>query len=129
MEKKLSVKIYIVSFLLFIFLSPLPALANRDHPEKWYQEKWCQERGGRTEVRLPDRTRCDCLTDTHAIEFDFGNKWAEAIGQSLYYSLQTGKKAGIVLILEDPKDYKYWIRLNTTVDHFGLPIKTWKMGE
>ena len=74
-----------------------------------------------------DRTRCDCLTDDYAIEFDFGKKWAEAIGQSLYYSLQTGKQAGIVLILEDPKDYKYWIRLNTTIDHFGLPIKTWKM--
>jgi hypothetical protein len=43
-------------------------------------------------VVLPDGTRCDCLTDTHAIEFDFGNKWAEAIGQSAYYALQTGKK-------------------------------------
>ncbi len=64
---------------------------------------------------LPDHTRCDCLTRTHAIEFDFGNNWAEAIGQSLYYSIQTGKKAGIALILEKPSDYKYWIRLNTVI--------------
>ncbi len=24
-------------------------------------------------------TRCDCLTDTHAIEFDFGDHWSEAV--------------------------------------------------
>ncbi len=76
---------------------------------------------------LPDGTRCDCVTETHAIEFDFGNKWTEAVGQSLYYSLQPGKKAGIVLILETMKDRKYWIRLNTTIDYFNLPIDTWSI--
>jgi hypothetical protein len=55
---------------------------KREHPEKWYQEKWCRQQGGQIEVVLPDKTRCDCVTDTHAIEFDFGNGWAEAIGQS-----------------------------------------------
>lgn len=68
------------------------------------------------------------MTDTHAIEFDFGNNWAEAVGQSAYYALQTGKKAGIVLILETMKDRKYWIRLNTTIDNFNLPIDTWSIG-
>jgi hypothetical protein len=86
--------------IILIFLFPSLAFAKREHPEKWYQEQWCRERGGQIEVVLPDRTRCDCVTDTHAIEFDFGNGWAEAIGQSSYYSIQTKKKAGIVLILE-----------------------------
>jgi hypothetical protein len=58
-------------------------------------------------VVLPDGTRCDCVTETHAIEFDFGNKWAEAIGQSAYYSLLTDKKAGIVIILEALKPRLY----------------------
>jgi hypothetical protein len=106
-----------------------PCLAAHKHPEKWYQEQWCNDHGGRIEVTLADKTRCDCITDTHAIEFDFSRKWAEAIGQSLYYSLQTGKKAGIVLILESPTDYRYWIRLNSTVQHFNLPIDTWTVGE
>ena len=78
---------------------------------------------------LPDRTRCDCVTDTHAIEFDFGSSWAEAIGQSAYYSIHTKKKAGIVLILETMKDKKYWIRLNTTIEHFNLPIDIWSIGD
>jgi hypothetical protein len=77
------------------------------------------------EVVFPDKTRCDCLTKKNAIEFDFGKKWAESIGQALYYSIQTGKRAGVVLILENKDDYKYWIRLNTIIEHFGLPIDTW----
>ncbi|SHO53499.1 hypothetical protein [Desulfopila aestuarii] len=74
---------------------------------------------------LPDRTCCDCLTNNNAVEFDFGPNWAEAIGQSLYYSIQTGKRAGIALILEKPSDYKYWIRLNTVIEQNALKIDTW----
>jgi len=107
---------------------PSILLAKREHPEKWYQVKWCETQKGRIEVVLPDGTRCDCLTDTHAIEFDFGDNWAEALGQSSYYAIQTGKKPGIVLILETSKDRKYWIRLNTTIEHFNLPIDTWSIG-
>jgi len=59
---------------------------------------------------------------------DLGNNWAEAVGQSAYYSLQTGKKPGIVLIVETTKDRKYWIRLNTTIEHFNLLIDTWSIG-
>jgi len=80
-------------------------------------------------VVLSDGTRCDCLTDTHAIEFDFGSNWGESIGQSMYYSLQTGKKAGVVLIQETMKDRKYWIRLNSTIQHFNIPIDTWNVGK
>ena len=113
--------------LLILLIIPSLALAGHKHPEKWYQHKWCSEHGGQVEVILPDKTRCDCLTETHAIEFDFGPKWAEAIGQALYYGLQTGKKPGIVLIMENEGDYKYWLRLNSTIQHFKLPIDTWQM--
>jgi len=68
------------------------------------------------------------MTDTHAVEFDFGSNWAEAIGQSAYYALQTGRKAGIVLVLETMKDMKYWLRLNSSVQYFNLPIDTWSFG-
>ena len=78
------------------------------------------------EYVLPDSTRCDCLTETHAVEFDFADKWAEAIGQALHYSTQTGKRAGIVLILESEIDHKYWIKLNTTIRYLDLPIDVWK---
>ena len=118
----------IVPKLIIIFIFPSLLFAKREHPEKWYQAKWCEEQKGKVEVAFSDGTSCDCVTDTHAIEFDFGSNWAEAIGQSSYYSIQTGRKAGIVLILETMKDRKYWIRLNTTIQHYDLPIDTWNVG-
>ena len=121
-------KTALIIIIVIIFILPAPILAKREHPEKWYQQKWCEAQKGRVEVVLSDGTRCDCLTDTHAIEFDFGSGWAEAVGQSAYYAIQTGKKAGIVLILETMEDRKYWIRLNTTIEHFSLPIDTWSIG-
>lgn len=114
--------------LLVCLCLPLSAQGEKRRlPEKAYQEHWCKGRG-QVEYVLPDKTRCDCLTATHAVEFDFGKKWPEAIGQSLYYSLQTGKRAGIVLILEDQQDRVYWLRLNSTIKHFNLPIDTWSIG-
>lgn len=74
------------------------------HPEKTYQKSWCAAVRGETEHVLPDDTRVDCLTEEYAIEFDFCQKWAEAIGQALYYAIRTGRKPGIVLILEDESD-------------------------
>ena len=62
-----------VTILIIIFIFPALLLAKREHPEKWYQEQWCRVQGGQIEVVLPDKTRCDGVTDTHAIEFDFGS--------------------------------------------------------
>lgn len=62
-----------------------------------YVAAWCTD--GKIEAELEDKTRVDCLTATHAIEFDYARKWAEAIGQSLHYARMTGRKAGIVLIV------------------------------
>lgn len=108
-----------------LFFAVATASAAEKHKEKWYQEKWCQANAGQVEVTLPDQTRCDCITATNAIEFDFAHKWAEAIGQALYYSLQTGKRAGVVLIVAKPEERKHWIRLNSTIEHFKLPMDTW----
>jgi hypothetical protein len=30
-------------------------------------------------VILPDKTRCDCVTDTRDVEFDFGHHRADAV--------------------------------------------------
>jgi hypothetical protein len=51
---------------------PFRILVQRENPGKWYQQEWCDANEGQVEVVLPDGTRCDCVTDTHAIEFDFG---------------------------------------------------------
>ena len=79
--------------------------------EMYYENEWCTTDFGRKEVILWYMTRVDCMTKDYAIEFDFAKKWAEAIGQSLYYSKLTGKSPAIVLILTSPTDYRYVKRI------------------
>jgi len=49
------------------------------------------------------------------------------MGWALYYSSESGKRAGIVLIIKENKDLEYWKQLNSTIQHFKLPIDTWKI--
>jgi hypothetical protein len=103
----------------------------RIHPESWYQNNWCQDHNGSTEVYLSDNTRADCLTIHHIIEFDFADKWYESLGQSLHYALNFNewRKPGIVLIIEDPAiDEKFWDRLNTLLDAYHICVDTWAYG-
>ena len=84
--------------------------------------------GGKVEHRLKDGRRIDCLTSNYAIEVEFAHKWPEAVGQSLDYSMLTGKRAGIVLIIKETADLQHWERLNTLVQHYRLSIRLWKLG-
>lgn len=102
---------------LFILLISFPINAT----EKDYQLANCV---GQVEYILLDKTRVDCLTVTHAIEYDFGSKWAEAIGQSLHYAMFTGRRAGVVLIIA-PDEMRFFNRTVAVVRHYNLPIDVW----
>lgn len=84
---------------IFFLLMVLPAIVL-GQSEAEYVEQWCAGRG-QVEYILEDRTRVDCLTPEFAIEVDFAHKWAEAIGQSLYYGHMTGRKPGVLIIVGD----------------------------
>ena len=56
-----------------------------------------------TEYRLWDKTRVDMLTRYEAIEVDWAHKWAEGIGQSLYYAQVTRKRPALLLLYRDLK--------------------------
>jgi hypothetical protein len=85
----------------------------------------CPKINGIIEYSLDDGSRVDCETETHSIEFDFGKKWAEAIGQALYYSSKTGKKAGIFLIISQKNDWKNLEKIKRVVKEKGMNIKIW----
>ena len=93
-SKHLKQKIY---FILILLLIPLIVWAypftydtcnlgythvHHKHNEASYQDAWCSIHGGVTEYENEDKTRVDCLTKTHAVEFEFANKWAESIGEA-----------------------------------------------
>ena len=76
---------------------------------------------GEEEYFLQDGSRIDCyITGTpdepgYAVEVDFAEKWAEAVGQSQFYAVMTDTHPGIVLILEDPlADLRFVRRLKAT---------------
>ena len=62
---------------------------------------------------------------THSIEFDFGKKWAEAIGQALYYSSKTGKQAGIFLIIAENNDWNNLEKIKRVIKEKGMDVKVW----
>lgn len=117
--------LYVVAAISGTYIQSANAASKRQS-ERYYQELWCRDHSGKVEVRLPDRTRVDCITYYHAIEFDFDEKWAEAIGQALHYAIMTDMRGGIVLIGDDNR---FITRARNIIDTYNLPLDLWTMPE
>ena len=118
--KNKTTKLLIVLMLLVVNTT---LQAKHLHKEKYYQNIICNKFKGQTEYTLKDKTRVDCLTSTLAIEVDFANKWAESIGQSLFYSLETNRRPTVVLITErKQKDIKYLRRLLNIAIKYNIRV-------
>jgi hypothetical protein len=91
--------------------------------EKFYQVQMCNRLKGEIEVVLHDKTRVDCLTDKYAIEVDWARKWAEGVGQSIYYAEMTNKKPAIALIMADTDaDERHYKRLSIVAIKLNIHI-------
>lgn len=124
--------------ILIIFVFFIAALIeNAQAAEKDYQIPWCEKQKGLWkgyQVTIRDRYTdkvegfVDCLTATHAIEVDFDYKWKEAPTQARWYAMNTGKRAGILLIITYNKNgvqnsgYK---KLMELIYNNNLPIDVW----
>jgi hypothetical protein len=92
------------------------------HKEKYYQIHGAKQLNGAIEYKIKG-IRVDILTKEYAIEVDFAKKQYEAIGQALLYSIYTKKKAGIVLISEDPRlDLKHILRCKTVCRKHNITL-------
>lgn len=112
---------------LIVFLAlALPSLAEKKN-EAFYRDAWTEKHGGQTEVRLPDGTRCDIVTETHAVEVEWAHKWYEGFGQALWYGFQLNKTPGIVLILRNEGDRKFLVRIRSLAAHHGIDLRVWVM--
>lgn len=109
----------VISILILTFL--FIGCSNKKKNEKYYQTILCNEIGGIMEYKLKDDTRVDCLTSTYAIEVDWAKKWAEAVGQSLYYSIMTKRKPAIALIV-DSEDTRFIDRAERISNKFDIKI-------
>ncbi|MDD2567519.1 MAG: hypothetical protein PHI89_02930 [Thiovulaceae bacterium] len=125
MQKLLSLLIVLISGILYFLLeTPQTPTESEDavkKNEKYYQTRMCDALGGEVEHILFDKTRVDCLTREHAIEVDFAKKWAEGIGQALYYAEVTGKKPAVGLIVGEG-DQKYLKRLEKVAQTYRIKV-------
>lgn len=99
-----------------------PAKMTPSQNEAYYVNNWCTPDFGKKEFVLWDKSRCDCLTKDYAIEFDFAGKWAESVGQSLYYAKLTKRKPAVALILTKLTDVIYLKRLEALTEQTGIKI-------
>lgn len=75
------------------------------------------------EYVLWDSTRVDLLSDEYAIEVEWPRKWAESIGQCLYYAQVTGRKPAVILLIKDKRsEAKYIYRLQTVAAKHNITI-------
>ena len=118
------ISLQVVVTLCFLSSSVCAKETSR-HPEAWYRDQAAVKLGGKTEVRVPNG-RVDIVTEEFAIEVEKASNWKESIGQCLWYSLQTNKRPGIVLIVADEKrDRGHIIRLGSVIEANKLPIHLW----
>lgn len=113
MNRLVIICVFILLASLLVCCSTYPLKQPEFEQKKRYKEAdyvnaYCK---GIVEYELPDHTRVDCLTDDYAIEFDFAKKWAESIGQSLYYAKMTDKKPAVAIIVKQPSDRHYIERI------------------
>ena len=102
-----------------LFASACKSLALE---EGYYVVEAQKRLGGNIEVTLEDLTRVDLLTATHAWELEYAWNWQEGIGQSLHYALLTNLTAGIILIVEHEREWKFVEALEGLIEAYELPV-------
>ena len=112
--------------LLTLLLLSTAAYAGKHESE--YTRIWCTAHDGEQEYTLIDKARVDCLTKDYAIEVDRPERWAESIGQALFYAASTGRRAGIVMIMGADSD-RYMRRLRMAIRAHDLDITVWTVIE
>lgn len=109
-----------------IVLVVVPAQAQELERDR--QDDLCV--GMETNRYLPNGTYVDCVSETYAIEVDFTDKWAEAIGQSLMYASELERLPGIILVCRAEDDpglcLKHGYLIEQTVNYWRIGMTVWQ---
>jgi hypothetical protein len=116
------------SFLAFALFLVSPA-SSQVWNEADFQRTLCN--GMKLEVRLGDHGRADCVSDTHAIEVEWADKFKEGIGQALTYATSTDLIPGLILICRRSEGSCLSASLiaRETFSAFGIEAVVWECGQ
>ncbi len=99
--------VVVVGFVLGSLKKEETVFTSNYGTERWWQDVIQEEIGGQKEFRLDDGTRVDLLFPHQACEIDWATKWAEGIGQSIYYGLKTDRDPLVILLAKKDGWEKY----------------------
>ncbi|MBI4045778.1 MAG: hypothetical protein HY371_03080 [Devosia nanyangense] len=113
---------------LFLFLAATalvsPALAFK---EIEVQKRYCA--GLQINQHLSDGSEVDCVKGDLAIEVDFTDHWAQAIGQSLHYARLTQTRPSIILVCNDTVSTatceRHLTRMIDTLNYWRIGMLVW----
>lgn len=106
-----------------LFANPLARLLAGRRTEHYWCRRLAPLYRARREMVLPDGSRCDLISEIEAIEVDWARKWPEAVGQSLLYSIQTGLRPAIILLIADPaREARYLRRCRQVCRRCGIHL-------
>lgn len=113
--------------LLLAALYSLPAIGGDRELEIDAQRKFCA--GMPINQALPNRSEVDCVLEDVAIEVDFSDHWAAAIGQSLQYGAMMGRRPGIILVCRTRTPastcLRHKLKLEETMSYWNIGMMVW----
>ena len=124
----------ILGFLTVALFLSFPSDALEARSEDDHVKEWCTRNNGEIEYHFKDRTRVDCLTSTHAVEFKLAEEWQEvvrSVGQVIHYARMAERRPGIVLVVRAKNECKWVQRLEEDlkgVSVNGNSIQLWVVG-
>ena len=78
-----------LGFLTVALSLIFPSDALEARSEDDHVKEWCTRNNGEMEHHFEDRTRVDCLTSTHVVEFKVAKDWqgiVGGVGQIIHYA-------------------------------------------
>jgi hypothetical protein len=120
-----------VGLALFASLASLfcaPTVFGQDaelRVEAFYQQRFCK--GMRLVTYIGQQRRPDCVSDTHAIEIVFHDKWREGIGYALAYGADTALTPGVALVCRSDQGLCLASSLfvRRTLGHYKIRATLW----
>ncbi len=122
-----------IIILIYIFLS-LKGFAQEinynDEQLNTYINNYCKNKNGKVFYKIQNRIIVDCLTSKNLWKITYAENWTSALVESMTYKIydnfmgneESSPISGIVLIHENPTDYKFAVKLNQLIRYYNLPI-------
>lgn len=128
MVKNMLAQFVFGSFSAFAITQAL-AVDTSNWRESDYQLALCD--GMRTEVRLGNYGRVDCVSETHVIEVEWADKFKEGVGQALTYSTSTALIPGLILVCRRTESscLGHSLAAQETFSAFGIEATVWECAQ